>query len=283
MKLLVALVLVCAPALVVADTPAPPAIKLVTAGKDPRTQLRFAPKKGTKRTVVVTSQEAKARGVKGKLPPLATAPAIRMTMDLEITDVTADGDIHYQFVYRGAELADAKGLTPELDRQVKKALAVFNGLKGHGIATSRGISKLLELETPANAQPEARAAIEMSRGVVSQIVEPLPEDAVGLGAKWQTTSTVTTGEITANTTVSHELLELSGTRAKIKLTMTVHGKGSGPGNLTSETTATGETVLDLTAIVPSQAKLDMRTEVGLDMDGKRLAQLGTTKVTLVAR
>jgi len=36
-------------------------------------------------------------------------------------------------------------------------------------------------------------------------------------------------------------------------------------------------------MVPTQSKLDLRTEVGLDADGKRLAQLVTTKTTLVGQ
>src|SRR5450432_1709501 len=119
--LLVALLLVVAPASVFADALPTPEVKLVTAGKSSRKQLRFAPTKGTKRTIVMTSQEAKARGVKGKLPRLAALPAIRTTIDVEVTDVTGDGDVRYQVVYSKAEVVAAKNENPELVRELEAA------------------------------------------------------------------------------------------------------------------------------------------------------------------
>jgi hypothetical protein len=284
MKLLIALVLILVPAVSFADALPAPTLKLIAAGQAPRTQLRFTPKQGTKRTLVLTSQDSKARGLKGKLPPLEESPAIRTTIAVEVTEVNATGDVRYKFAYEKVEVVESKATkSSEAARQLNAALAVLVGLKGHAVVTNRGITKELELQVPPNATPQARNAIDAARSVLGQIAEPLPEEAVGIGAKWQSSTTVTAGELTAQSTVTHELVELAQTRAKVKITMTVHGKGSGDGNLTTDTSASGEKSLDLTSVVPSQAKLDLRTEVGLDADGKRLAQLSTTKLTVVGR
>jgi hypothetical protein len=229
----------------------------------------------------MTSQESKARGLHGKLPPLEALPAIRTTVDVVITDVTADGDVRYELAYKQAEIVEGKPVKAGATRQATAAVGAFVGLKGHAIITSRGITKEIEIEPPPNATPETLQALEAARAVVSQIVEPLPDEAVGIGAKWQTSSTVTAGEITAQSTATYELVELADMRAKVKITLTVHGKGSGSGNLTVDTTGRGEKSLDLTSVIPSQARLDLRTEVGLDADRQRLAQVGMTKVTLV--
>ena len=51
------------PSLARADAPAPPEIKVLSAGKSPTKQLRFAAKKGTKVTMESLQQNAMARRV----------------------------------------------------------------------------------------------------------------------------------------------------------------------------------------------------------------------------
>src|SRR5215468_8250525 len=120
MKLLVAGVVLACSALAFADTPPTPTIKLLSAGSGPLRQLRFAPKKGTKRTMLVTTQESKARGLVGKLPPPEAQPAIRFAIDLEVVDVATNGDVRYRFAYREVK-AVADKVTPEVARQVEAA------------------------------------------------------------------------------------------------------------------------------------------------------------------
>ena len=285
MKLLVLAIALCvaAPTAAVADSVPAPTIKLVGAGKGTKKQLRFVPKKGAKSSMVMTSQQAVARGLKGKLPAPEAAPAVKTTIDIEVLDVTADGDIKVQFTYRKSEVVPDKRTKPELAKQVATALEAFAGLTGTAIVTSRGLTKEVSFTPPASATREVKTAIETAKSVATQLAQPLPEEAVGVGAKWQTTSTATGGEVTAETVATYELVASTANTVKLKTTLTVKGKGSGTGNLTTDTTARGETSLDLASVVPTQSKLDMRTEVGLDADGKRLAQLVTTKTTLVGQ
>jgi hypothetical protein len=118
---------------------------------------------------------------------------------------------------------------------------------------------------------------------MGQIAQPLPEEPVGVGAKWDTTLTVTIGELTVQQHATQELVELDGTRGKIKLVLRQQGKGSGAGNLTLKATGQGEMAFDLARPVPVRAQLDMRIEVELDADGKRLAMLKTSTMTLESR
>jgi hypothetical protein len=156
-------------------------------------------------------------------------------------------------------------------------------IKGTGIATNRGLTKQVNFETPANASQELRNAVEMERTTMTRLAQPLPEEEIGAGAKWQTTFTTTAGEITADSKVTYELLSLANGKAKLKVTTIVKGKGSGAGNLTLDATGDGETEINLSFMIPTSSRGTLRTEVGLDMDGKRLAQVSTTKVTVEAK
>lgn len=283
MKLLalVAVLLFAAPA--VAETVPTPTLRLVSAGKGAKKQLRFTPAKGTKKTIVMTSQQAMARGLEGKLPAPEAQPAVRTTIDVEILDVTADGDIKFSFQYRAAQVVEDKRNKPDVAKQLAAALEIFGGVKGTAVVTNRGVTKDVAFDMPNAASREMRTAVDTAKSVATQLAQPFPEEAVGVGAKWQSTATQTAGEMTANTAATYELLEAKGSTVKLKITVVVKGTGSGAGNLTTETTGSGVTSLDLASLVPTQSKLDLRTEVGLDMDGKRLAQLVTTKTSLVGQ
>src|SRR5262245_31250014 len=79
-----------------ADAPAgAPVVKLVDAGKGAKKQLRFTAKKGLARTMVMTMKMAMGQGG----APM-TLPVMKMTMDMKVTDVSAEGDIKYTFVLR---------------------------------------------------------------------------------------------------------------------------------------------------------------------------------------
>lgn len=91
------------------------------------------------------------------------------------------------------------------------------------------------------------------------------------------------GELTGQQTTSHEFVELDGTRGKLKLVLKQQGKGSGSGNLTTAATGKGEILFDLTGLAPSHAKLELRTDVELDFDGKRLALRKTSVMSLAVR
>jgi hypothetical protein len=282
-KLLVVVALVLAPALARADAVPAPTVKLVSPGKGKAQQLRVTPAKGAKQTLVITTQQSKARGLKGKLGPAEWTPALRMTGEVEVKDVTADGDIHYAFSYTKIEALPDKRVKAELAKAYEAALAPLVGIKGSGITSNRGITKDVKFDVPADASDALKAALAMARGAATQLAQPLPDEAVGIGAKWQTTSTAVIGEITAVTNATYKLVALEGTQAKLEVTVSVKGTGSGAGNLTTEAKGGGATTIDLTSFIPTASAVDLRTETGLDMDGHRLLQIDTNKVTMVAK
>lgn len=265
---------------VVADPRPAPTVKLVTAGKGALRPLRLAPVNGTKQKIVITSQDTTAKGLRGKLPPAELEPEIRMKSYVVVTEVAPSGDVHYVLAYGKFEAIEDKAAQPEVARQMNGVLGTLAGTKGRFVVTSRGIVKEVDVEVATAAAPETRAAIEGFGAAMGQIAQPLPEEPVGVGAKWDTTLTVTIGEMTVQQHTAQELVELDGTRGKIKLTLRQQGKGRGTGNLTLKATGQGEISFDLARPVPVRARLDTRIEVELDADGKRLAMLKTSAMTL---
>ncbi|HSJ63449.1 MAG TPA: hypothetical protein VK922_06015, partial [Gemmatimonadaceae bacterium] len=280
MQLLVALVLVLAAARpAAADAPPAPTVKLVTAGKGTLRPLRFTPAKGAKHTLVMTSQEASARGARGKLPPLEQGPAVRMTIELVVTGVAPGGDIRYEYVYRKVEVVEDRTTKPDVVAQMNSMLGALVGTKGHVVHTSRGIVKESDITVAPGAGPVLRESMEGLRSALNQAMQPLPEEPLGVGARWNTTLTAQVGQVTIQQQASHELVELDGTRGKIKVTLKQQGKDNLPGDLRLAATGTGEISFDLTRVPPTQARLELRTEIELE----QLALRKSSVMTLTSR
>ncbi len=278
--LLVALVLVLAAARpAAADAPPAPVLKLVTAGKGALRPLRFKPTKGAKHTIVMTTQEASVRGERGKLPPLEQAPAVRMTIELLVTDVAAGGDIRYEYVYRKVEVVEDKATNPDVVGQMNFMLGGLVGTTARIVQTSRGVVKESDITVAPTAGSALRENLEGVHSTLNQVMQPLPEERLGVGARWNTTLTAKVGQVTLQQHASHELVEFDGTRGKIKVVLKQQGKDNLPGDLRTAATGTSEISFDLTRVLPTQARLELRTEIELE----KLALHKTSVTTLTSR
>jgi hypothetical protein len=285
-KLLIAvLALVIAPSLAHADAPAPPTIKVLSAGKAPTSPLRFKPKQGAKVMVEIVRQTATASGQKGKLPALAPELPVRITLDLDISDVQANGDFRVDLVYRKLE-ADTTKMQPELARKFNMQRAGVVGLKGHTVVTARGVTKETGLTIPASATPEQRKQLETFRGMLDHIVSPFPEDPVGIGARWESSLTVQvpngSGTLVVQQTTTFELVELAGTRGKLAITLNQTGKSS-DGKLTTSLRGKGEIGFDLAKFGGGVVRLESRSEITRDDGDIPLVRVDTTTTTFTSR
>ena len=120
-------------------------VKLIEAGAEPRKELRLHPKPGDKQTAVMTIKVAIDLNI-GEMPPQAIKlPAIKITSDITVKSISAEGDIIYDLLIRNASAADDPGATPLVVEPIKSALAAIQGLSGTGTLSSRGLSKALEI------------------------------------------------------------------------------------------------------------------------------------------
>jgi hypothetical protein len=289
MKLLVAIAvtmsLVSFTSFARADAPAPPELKIVSTGKGPTKQLRFEAKKGTKLTMEIVQESAMARGPKGKVPKPEPTPQVRTALDLDITDVQPNGDFRIDLVYRKAEM-DTSKLPPDAAKNVNALLGGLVGTKGYAVVTARGVTKDTGLDVTPSAPPELKQQLEALRSLQGQIVSPFPEEAVGVGARWESNMTVeapeASGSLVVKQNAKYELVELAGTRGKMTITLSQSGK-SKDGKLTTAVTGKGEVVFDLAKVGVTTARFEMRSEVSLEDKDFHGGQVNTTSATLTGR
>ncbi len=175
---------------------APPQVRLVSPGAEPRTVLRYVYKKGDKAHIGLTTDLAMSMAIDAKaatedpLPPPRKTPRVTMGFATTITAVDADGTAHVDAVY---EAAKASSGTPAEIAAVEKALAGLAGSKvSYRVTASGRVSDVVTKLDPALQGP-AREAMENAAASSSDLATPLPDAPVGIGAVWIVDSRIKSG------------------------------------------------------------------------------------------
>jgi hypothetical protein len=273
---------------VYADTPiSQPTLKLVSPGKDAKAPLRLVAKKGAKKTMTMNMTMSITTNAGGQSNKIAIPP-LGMSVDMKISDVAANGDLTIDMVF-GKLVLKADASTPKaMVDGFKKMAEGIAGLKGKIKMSNRGYTIESSIDAPATMAPETAQIIESMRSMMSQISSPVPEEAVGVGAKWETTSVikdsngidldqVQTSEITAIkgklTTLKVSVVQ-SAKPKKIKIKgIDFDLKGVSGGG-------TGESVYDASTFVPVSGGVDVLSKVTLVNSGNTIESAVQIQMTL---
>src|SRR4029077_6613030 len=117
--------------------------------------------------------------------PAMKMPAMNFILDTTVKSVSPEVDIPYDMVMGEATVADEPGAMPQVVEAMKSALGNIKGLAGTGTMSNRGVNRGTEFQVPPGADPQTRQAMEQMKEGFSNIAIPLPEEAVGAGAKWE--------------------------------------------------------------------------------------------------
>ena len=276
----------------VADSKVPadaPTVKLVSAGKDAKAPLRFTAKKGMKKALTTTMTRGIAMQMGANAAPTQKIPPIQMVVDLKVTDVTAEGDIRYEFVLRQPTVI-AKGADKMVVDAMKEAVKGMAGLNGYAVVTNRGFTKEADVAVPATANQQTRQLVESLKQSMTQIAAPVPEEAVGVGAKWDTSTTISQNGLTIVQTATNELTSLKGNKASLKITIKQSAK---PQKITTNGVTVdlesysgaggGTTDLDLAGLVPSKAAMKMASDMKMSAGGQKIGMKLDVDMTMTGK
>jgi hypothetical protein len=251
-------------------------VKLLAAGSEPRTVLRLHPAAGDKQTVTMTMKMGMDMGGAAKSTPAVNIPAIVMNMDVEVKSISADGDIFYTMTFNDATVADDTNTLPAIAAAMKTSLAGISGMTGTGEMSDCGIVKNVEMKLPATAAPQLQQTIGQMKNSFNSSATPLPEEAVGPGARWEYRTMLKSQGMNIDQTVNCELVSIEGDRLTLRTTITQSAANQKiqnpamPGlkmDLTKMTgTGDGTTTFDLGKLMPLSATLAEKTEVVMGMN-----------------
>lgn len=273
------------------QTSATPA-KLLEPGAEPRKVLRLHPNSGDKQTLAMTVKMAVETKVGDAEAPAMKLPAITMSVEATVKGVAENGDITYEMVMGEMGVSDEPGAAPEVTEAIKAAFAGIKGLSGSGTISSRGFSKGLEFKAPADSKPQVRQIVDQMKDMYAQLAIPLPEEAVGAGAKWEVKMPIKAQGMTIDQTATYEVVSLEGERLTTKsaiVQQAANQKIQNPAlagmkmDLTKMVgNGSGERTSELTHILPTTGtgKLHSESSMAMDMGGQKQAMTVKTDMNV---
>jgi hypothetical protein len=219
--------------------------------------------------MVMTMSLAMEMTMGGQAIPKVKLPAMRTTIDLEVTDVTAEKDVRYSFKISNAEVVDDPGVMPEVSGAMRAQMQKIVGMTGKGVVTARGVTKESTIDVPPGLDPQTRQTMDSMKQGLNQLSAPFPEEEVGQGAKWEVDTVITQNGLTLKQTATYTLGELgrNGGKATVAIAqkadrqqMNAPGLPPGATIQLEEMTGSGEgeAQLDLTRLTPPSASMQSK-------------------------
>ncbi|MEM9926565.1 MAG: DUF6263 family protein [Cyanobacteria bacterium P01_D01_bin.50] len=185
-----------------------PQLKVISTGTGDKEKLRFKSKVGAKQTINVTLTKDTLMSIGEFKMPRANLPNYIITLDSTVTKVEPNGDIHYDIEYSDVKIQGDAETPPQLIKVISKQIGQLENFKGSGIIDNQGRSKKVTYIIPETVDVNIKFLVEQLSNSLQQVSSPVPQEAVGTGAKWQVNSDVSINGIDLKQTTTYELINI---------------------------------------------------------------------------
>jgi hypothetical protein len=183
-------------------------VKLVEAGAEPRRQLRYKAVKGDKFGFEMRMKMSMSTKMDGNEMPSPAMPTMVMGGNAEIVEVAPGGNATMRFVYAEGKLADTEGVMEQVVAAMEAPMAQLKGISGEFVFSPRGECVSGSFKVPEDADAMVKQTLDGMNKSMQQLTVPLPEEAVGKGAKWTCERLQDTNGVKVNAHYTQELTEL---------------------------------------------------------------------------
>ncbi|HUF25020.1 MAG TPA: hypothetical protein VMN81_12890 [Vicinamibacterales bacterium] len=186
-----------------------PAVTVLSTGSGPKRLLRYKVPADTKDRIDMTMHISMSMDVLGMGEQRMDAPPMKLGLDVDVTNVAENGDITYVFTFVEASM-DGPGLPAD-------ALDLIKGLTGTATMSDRGFVRAMAFDKAKGANPMFDQF--MSASGIDRMSAPLPEEPLGVGAKWEVAQVVESGGIRLDQKATYEITAMDATSATMALTV----------------------------------------------------------------
>jgi hypothetical protein len=197
-----------------------PTTRVLDSGKAPLRALRYAFAQKPE-WLEMDLKMSMSMGMGAQPGPLVRVPTVRMWTRIDPKELTPEGDLRCAFITERVQVLDDVKVAPAMRANLEKEMAGLVGLEGSSRISTRGVASEVEFSLPAAASDSVRKSMESMRDAIRQMYVPLPEEAVGVGARWQVTSRMPISGALMDVAMTYSLKELrtTGMRADVDVTM----------------------------------------------------------------
>lgn len=278
------------------STPTGPAttqVRLIEAGAEPRQQLRMHVKAGDKQSLTTAFKMDMEMKMGDVETPAMKMPALKLVIDATVKNVAENGDLTYDVLVSDTSVADDPDVMPQIADALKTTFGSMKGATGVGSMSNRGILKEIKMTTAAKNGAEGDSSADQVMETIKNLALPLPEEAVGPGAKWEAKSKVKSQGMTLDQVATYELVTVDGQVATIKTAIVQTApkqkiqSPSMPGMMVDLTRmsgkATGDTKFDQTRPFLVEGHGTMHSEIGMSANVGGQDQPMSMKLNVDAR
>ena len=255
-------------------TPSSP-VTLLANGSEPRQVLRLHPQAGDSQELVFTIKSSGEMTMAGQAMPAVNSPPATVTAELKVEDVTPTGDITYGLNIKGCEMAGDAALPPTTVAALNARFDKLKGMTATGHVSASGLIQHFDMQLPPGADPQLSQLMGNVKDSFQHSFQALPEEAVGVGARWECKTRTKVMGITIDQTIASELAAADGDHLTVNMTLqqsassqkfTLPAMPSENGDLTRMTgTGTGKSVIDLSKLNPVSGNLDTTIDIVMGM------------------
>ncbi len=257
---------------------APPIVKLLEAGAEPRSDLSYALHRGGSQALALAMDMAVTVKSNGQSMPSMPMPRMTMTFAALTADKSASGELKIDARLTGTSVEPAGGQQEQMARALRPQLDAMKGLGMLYWVTPKGRVHDLALDMPASVPPAAQQLMSVVSQSFESMVTPLPQEAVGIGARWQVVSRLASGGADILQSAVYTLRSRSGARAGLDVAVvqvaagdTIHTPQM-PAGMSAKlksfrSAGSGGTQVDLQSVAPESGNLSLKRAVEITVQG----------------
>lgn len=190
------------------SAPADPVVTVLGTGAEPRRALRYTATAGSKERVDLTMRMSLAMTMGEQSMPPMDIPAIRMGLTTDVNSITPSGDVTFTFGF--AEMSmEGGGMPPGAGDALK-------GITGVITMNDRGVVKSTKLDLAMITDPSIKQLL--SSAGIEKLAAPLPEEALGVGARWEVRQPIEVNGIRTDQKMVFEVTAMDASTATMKVT-----------------------------------------------------------------
>jgi hypothetical protein len=265
-----------------ADQQPPPVVTVLDPGATPRAALRYVLAPGTTQDIDYSFNTRLSQTVDGETAS-GSIPQIDMSMTAGVTAVAPDGAVTVP-VSIGDIVVDEDAVGGD---QVADAVEALTGFEMALTITDRGEVLSADAEIPDDLEETASQLLQQFVDQARSFTVPLPEEEVGVGARWKAVAESTISGISLRQTARYEVVDMDADSVDLDVTIsqraprqTVLDPVSGEEVELLKSTGTGDGTITIAfdSPLPSESETHVQVRQRLRADGKLLS----TRITVNA-
>jgi hypothetical protein len=195
-------------------------VRLISAGKSPRSKLRVAVAEGAQVQGTMVMSESIVQSVGGKQINSVNTPPITVGIHVLAGTPSKAGQTPISYGYSNVSVVDDGSLSQAQLSQFQAAVAPLGSLTATGTLTSRNQVLDSKVSGTSALDPTVARLVSQLSNQLGAISTPFPREAVGIGARWQGTSLVHVSGITLRQVTEYTLRQRTGSQFVVAITTT---------------------------------------------------------------